>query len=316
MGEFVGMGALDPTPSNIDKTKFYGGAQGTTEVRGTSYAVPWYVETRLVYYRTDLAQKAGVTQAKDWDGLKAMAKAMKEKAGAQWGIALQPGQTGSWQTVLPFMWSNGGKVSSDDQKTWTWDDPKNVEALKYYQSFFTEGIANKAPTAGTTEADFVSGKVPMFISGPWMMAAVEKAGGGAAFKDKYDVMPMPTKQTSASFVGGSNLAVFKASKNRAAAWKFVDYLTQEATQIEWYKLTTDLPSVQSAWKDPSLTADTKLAKFGEQLKSAFAPPALGTWEQVAAKFDAAVEQVAKTGSDPAAALKTVQSEATSIGMGS
>lgn len=314
MGEFVAAGALDATPSTIDAKKFFEGAQGTTVVGGTSYAVPWYVETRLVYYRTDIAQQAGVTEAKDWDGLKAMAKAMKEKGGAEWGISLQPGQTGSWQTVIPFMWSNGGKLTSADGKAFTFDDPKNAEALAYYQSFFTEGIANKAPAEGTTEADFVSGKVPMFISGPWMMAAVEKAGG-AGFKDKYDVMVMPKKESATSFVGGSNLAVFKATKNRDAAWKLVDFLTQKETQLEWYKLTTDLPSVTAAWDDASLKSDAKLAKFGDQLKTAMAPPSIATWEQVSAKFDAQVEQVCKTGADPAQSLKTVQQDATSIGLG-
>ena len=94
MGEFVAAGALDPVPSTMSAEKFYEGAQATTEVGGTRYALPWYVETRLVYYRTDVAQKAGITgAAMDWDGLKAMARAMKEKGGAQWGIALQPGQT-------------------------------------------------------------------------------------------------------------------------------------------------------------------------------------------------------------------------------
>jgi len=315
MGEFVvSLDALDPTPSSVDKSQFFEGAWATTEVDGTSYAVPWYVETRLVYYRTDLAEQAGVTEATDWDGLKAMAKGMKEKAGADWGIALQPGQTGSWQTVMPFAWSNGGNVVNADATEWTWNDPKIAEALAYYQSFFTEDLADKAPAQGTTEADFASGRVPMFISGPWMMAAVEKAGGDG-FKDKYDVMLMPKKETATSFVGGSNLAVFKNTQNRDAAWKFVEFLSQEQNQIEWYKLTTDLPAIQSAWNDSSLTGDEKLATFGEQLKSAVAPPAVATWEQVVASFDAQVEEVAKAGADPAAALETVQSEATSIGMG-
>lgn len=316
MGEFVtSLDALDPTPSSVDGSQFFEGAWGTTLVGGTSFAVPWYVETRLVYYRTDLAQQAGVTEAADWDGLKAMAKGMQDKAGATWGIALQPGQTGSWQTVLPFMWSNGGNVANADATAWTWDDSKNAEALAYYQSFFTDGISDKAPAQGTTEADFVSGKVPMFISGPWMMASVENAAGDEAFKDKYDVMLMPTKESATSFVGGSNLAVFKNTQNRDAAWKFVEFLSQEETQIEWYQLTTDLPAVQSAWNDASLSADAKLAKFGEQLQSAMAPPSVATWEQVSASFDAQVEQVTRAGADPTAALATVQSEANAIGLG-
>ena len=178
MGEFAGLGALDPTPPSFDKSQFFPGAQKTTEVDGTSYGIPWYVETRLVYYRTDLAKKAGyATPPKDWAGLKAMAKAMQDKAGAKWGIGLQAGGTGSWQSVMPFAWSNGANLSKDG-KSYSFDTPEMQEAVKYYQSYFTDGIADKAaPATPTTEPDFVSGKVPMFISGPWEMSAVEKVGG-------------------------------------------------------------------------------------------------------------------------------------------
>ncbi len=83
MGEFATQ-ALDPTPATIDKSVFFDGAQKTTEVAGTSYGVPWYVETRLVYYRKDLAAKAGITTLPtDWAGLKAMAKAMQDQGRGQ-----------------------------------------------------------------------------------------------------------------------------------------------------------------------------------------------------------------------------------------
>ncbi len=314
MGEFAKQ-ALDPTPSSIDKSVFFEGAQKTTEVGGTSYGVPWYVETRLVYYRKDLAAKAGFTTLPtDWAGLKAMAKAMQTKAGAKWGINLQAGGTGSWQTILPFAWSNGASVATDDQKKFTFDTPETAEAVKYYQSFFTDGIAAKQLPEGSTEPSFANGSVPMFISGPWMMSAVEKVGG-AGFKDKYGVMPMPKQKTATSFVGGSDLVVFKNSKNRDSAWKFIQWLSEPATQVKWYAQSTDLPSVKSAWQDPALTADEKLSVFGKQLQDAKAPPAIATWEQVAAGFDTEMEKVTKSGLDPAAALKAVQVKADSIGTG-
>lgn len=315
MGEFADQGALAPTPSSIDNNAFFPGAQKTTEVKGTSYGVPWYSETRLVYYRTDLAKQAGVTTLPtDWQGLKSMAKAMQTGAGAKWGINLQPGGTGSWQTILPFVWSNGAKIASDDQKNFTFDSPQAAEAVKYYQSYFTDGIAAKQWTEGQHEANFVNGSIPMFISGPWEMSAVEKIGG-PDFKDKYDVMPMPKKQTATSFVGGSNLAVFKNSKNRDSAWKFVQWLSDPKTQVKWYRLSTDLPSVTSAWQDPVLNTDKKLVPFGNQLKDAQAPPSVPTWEQVASAFETEMEKVSKTDADPATALKTVQSKAQAIGTG-
>ena len=317
MGEFAGLDALDPTPPSIDKSVFFEGAQKTTEVDGTSYGIPWYVETRLVYYRTDLAKKAGITTPPtDWDGLKTMAKAMQDKAGAKYGIGLQAGGTGSWQSVMPFAWSAGADLTKDGGKAYNFDSPEVLKASQYYQSFFTDGISDKAaPATPTTEPDFASGKVPMFISGPWMMSAVEKAGGGEKFKDKYDVFQIPADKMSSSFVGGSNLVVFKNTKNRDSSWKLVNWLSDPKTQVKWYGMSTDLPSVKSAWQDPALTADTKLATFGKQLETAQAPPSFPTWEQVVTSFDSEMEKVTKTGADPAAALTTVQKQAESIGTG-
>jgi len=315
MGEFATQ-ALDPTPASIDKSTFFEGAQKTTEVGGTSYGVPWYVETRLVYYRKDLAKKAGITtMPTDWAGLKAMAKAMQTKAGAKWGIDLQAGGQGSWQTILPFAWSNGAEVATADQKKYTFDTPQTAEAVKYYQSYFTDKIAATELPQNSRAPSFVNGSVPMFISGPWEMSGINDLGG-AGFKDKYGVMMMPKQKTATSFVGGSDLAVFKNSKNRDSAWKFVQWLSDPKTQVKFYALSTDLPSVKSAWTDPALTADDKLAVFGKQLEDAKAPPATATWEQVAAAFDTEMEKVCKAGLDPAAALKTVQSKADSIGTGS
>ncbi|HMM96372.1 MAG: sugar ABC transporter substrate-binding protein [Micrococcales bacterium] len=315
MGEFAGLGALDPLPGNIDSGGFFPGAQKTTEVDGTSYGIPWYVETRLLFYRTDLAKKAGYDAAPtDWQGLKDMAKAMQTKAGATWGLGLQAGGQGSWQTIMPFAWGEGASLS--DGKKYTFDTPELLKAAQYYQSFFTDGISDKAaPAQPTTEPDFASGKVPMFISGPWMMSAVEKVGG-AGFKDKYAVAKLPAgAKESSSFVGGSDFVVFKNSKQRDTAWKFVQFLSDPKTQAKWYGMSTDLPSVQSAWDDPALSGDEKLRVFGEQLKTAQAPPSFATWEQVIASFDSEMEKVTKTGADPKKALETVQQQADSIGTG-
>src|SRR4029079_904737 len=120
------------------------------------------------------------------------------------------------------------------------------------------GISDKQSAAQpTTDADFASGKVPMFISGPWMMTIVEKAGGGAAFKQKYDVALIPAKKESSSFVGGADLAVFKATKNRDTAWKSVRFLPDAKTQAKCYTMSTDLPALKSAWEDPALKSDEK-----------------------------------------------------------
>lgn len=307
-GEFAKTGALEATPPDLfAKESFFPGAWDTTVVAGTPYGIPWYVETRGIYYRTDLAARAGFPDGpKTWDGLKAMAVALTAKAGAKWGINLQPAsKTGSWQSVLPFAWSNGASIED-----YRFDTPQMVEALSYYQSFFTEKLAPASLPFGALEPAFVRGEIGMFISGPWHVGILKEQGG----KD-FAVAPMPVKQSSTSFIGGSNIAVFKDAKNRDAAWKFLAWLSRPEVQVKWYQAVNDLPAVQAAWNDPALAGDQILQVFGTQLKSAQAPPPYPTWEQVAAVFDTEVEKVCVAGADPAATLKTLQEQADSIGTG-
>ncbi len=317
MGEFAEAGGLDATPEDlVDENDFFEGAWGSTVVGDTSYGVPWYVETRVLYYRTDLAEKAGWSEApQTWDDLSQFASDMESKAGAEFGLNLQPGQTGSWQSVLPFAWSNGAEVTNDEGTEYTIDSPEMVEALEYYKSFFDEGYApTRTLDEGELETGFADGKFGAFISGPWHTGLVEDAG---VTKDQYAVAPLPGKDSApgTSFVGGGNLAVFKDSDNRDSAWKFVQWMTEPQVQQDFYDAVGSLPSVREAWESGKLADDEQLQVFGQQLDSAEAPPSVPTWEQVAAQIDSEVEKAVKGARPVDEAVSTMQSQAQGIGTG-
>jgi multiple sugar transport system substrate-binding protein len=311
MGEFATLEALDPTPETIDAGSFFEGAWDTTVVEETSYGVPWYVETRLLYYRTDLAEEAGWTEPPaDWDELKQMAADLQE-AGAQNGISLGLG-VGSWQTYLPFAWSNGTEVL-DENDEFTLDDPGNVEALEYYASFFDEGLTSPQPEGFDITPAFIQGTYPMFFSGPWHLALIEEAG--ADIEGDWTVAPMPQRDSATSFVGGSNVVVSQDTDNRDAAWAFVEFLTRPDVQSTWYQEVGALPSVQEAWESGELADDEHLAAFGDQLDDAQAPPPIPSWEEVAAAIDDQIERAAIGGVPAEEAAATMQSNAESIGTG-
>ncbi|MGH3104070.1 MAG: sugar ABC transporter substrate-binding protein [Gaiellaceae bacterium] len=311
MGEFAKTGALEQVPDTIDQGAFFESAQSTGVVDDTAYGVPWYVETRLLYYRTDIAEKAGITEAPEsWDELKEMARAMKEKGGAKYGISLAPN---NWQELLPFVWQNGGEVVSADG-AFTFDSPEVVEALEYYQSFFKEGLtAESVPEGFDITPAFIQGTHPMFFSGPWHMSLIEETGG-ADIEGKWAIAKMPVKESGTSFVGGSDLVVFKNSDNKDAAWKFVEYLSTPVVQQKWYTTVSALPSVESAWDSGKLSTDDKLSLFGEQLKDAKTPPTIPRWEQVAADaINTEMEKAMIGGASAEEAARAMQEKASSIG---
>jgi multiple sugar transport system substrate-binding protein len=311
MAQFSQGGTFDAVPSDIDKSAFFETAWKTNEVGGQAVGVPWYVETRLLYYRKDIAEKAGITAPPaSWDDLKAMAKAMKEKGGAKWGISLG---TKNWQEYVPFLWSNGGDIV-DASGNPALNSPAAVEALTFYNSFFTEGLTPKSvPEGFDITPAFVKGDNPMFFSGPWHLGLIKDAGG-AGFEAKWAIAPMPKKVSGTSFLGGSNMVVFSASKNKDAAWAFVKFTADPATQALWYKTVTDLPAVQAAWDNPDVASDPNVKMFGEQLKDTKAQPVSTTWSELSSALNDILEKMTTGGLDPKAAADEMQQQATSIGV--
>ena len=167
----------------------------------------------------------------------------------------------------------------DADGTFALNSPAAVEALTYYNSFFTEKLSpTTVPEGFDITPAFVSGTHPMFFSGPWHLGLIAKAGG-ADFAGKWAIAPMPKKVSATSFLGGSNVVVFKDSANKDAAWAFVQYLSDPTTQVDWYGTVTDLPAVQAAWNDPALAGDATSRVRGAA-QDTKAQPAIATWSEL------------------------------------
>lgn len=305
--------AFATVPEQISTDGFFEGALSTTKVGDRAAGVPWYVDTRVLYYRTDIAEKAGWTEApKTWEELSQMAADMQSKGGSTWGMRLPAGND-SFQGAMWMPWSAGAELT--DGKNWTLDTPEMTKGLEYYQSFFTDGIAdpNVDTSPGATEAEFVDGTAPMVVEGPFLRGQLE-AVGGEGFTDKYTTAVLPALDGSVSFSGGANLVVFDGSDNASSAWKLVDWLSQPKTQAAFFEATGDLPASTAAWKESAVAGDAGLATFGTQLETAKAPPVTTSWVKVAAKGDQALEALRRGTGDVADVLKTLQGEADTIGL--
>lgn len=317
MGEFAEAGGIDPTPEGlVEEGDFFPGAWESTEVGGTSYGVPWYVETRALYYRTDLADKAGWSEPPaTWDELRQFAADLQDKAGVEHGLQMQAGNTGAWQTMMPFAWSAGAELTDADGAEYTIDSPEMVEGLEYYSSFFADGLSSTDKLdPGELESGMADGSIGSFISGPWHADLVEEAG---VSPDQYALAPLPGTDSApgTSFVGGGDLAVFSDADNKDGAWKLIQWLSEPETQQAFYEEVGDLPAVQSAWDSGELAEDPQLQVFGAQLESASAPPAVPTWEEVSAVVDSEIEKVTKGQVSAEEAVAAMQEKAGSIGTG-
>ncbi|MFF7626146.1 sugar ABC transporter substrate-binding protein [Streptomyces cyaneofuscatus] len=308
MGEFAELGVLEPVDTKVfDKKDFFPAGWEQGEVDGTAYGVPWYVDTRVLYYRTDLAEKAGVTKAPtNWKELQDLATAYQKKAGTKWGLSIQPSGLDTVQNFYSFLYSAGGEIVDAEGEA-VIDSPAAVKALKEYGSYFDKGLANKSVQPGyDVVKDFGNGRVPMFFGGPWHVTLLNE--GQPQIKGKWAIAGVPADASSTSMAGGSSLVISKDSEHKSAATEFIEYLTDTEGQADWYERTKDLPANTSAWESGKLADDADLQVFKKQMDTAKSSPSLAQWTEITDKVDQAIAKVTQGKASAEDALKQAQSE--------
>ncbi|RKN07044.1 sugar ABC transporter substrate-binding protein [Streptomyces radicis] len=310
MGEFVELGVLDPVDTErFAADDFFPAAWESAEVDGEAYGVPWYVDTRVLYYRTDLAEQAGITEPPaDWAAMRELAAAYREE-GVRWGASVQPGGTGAWQTLLPMYYSAGGQLL-DDEGNPTLGSPEMVETLTEFARYFEEGLANDSVQPGyDVIPDFGNGDVGMFVSGPWM---VRNIADGFPDLDGWAVAPVPADESSTSFIGGANLVISSDSPRKEAAAALIEHLTSPEQQRLWYEESSSLPANQAAWDGGELADSDELRVMRGALETSQAVPALPAWEELAEEISGAMESVSNGNATPEEAASELQSAAEDI----
>jgi multiple sugar transport system substrate-binding protein len=280
--EFVAVGAMeDLTPwlarSTIRQRDYFPGIWATNEVDNVVYGVPWYVDTRVLFYRTDFVS----TPPRTWDEWMAAMQRVKEKRPNSWAILLP---TNQWEEVTILALANHAPLLNANGTEGAFKDPRFAKAFQFFVDIFRRGLA--PPVASTQVANvyqgFAQGDFAMYLTGPWNVGEFRKRLPPDV---KWATAPMPAPVASdwpgMSMAGGSSLVLFHASKKKEAAWKLIEFLSEPAQQIRFYELTQDLPAHREAWKAPAVANDPPLAAFREQLEHVAPLPRVPEWEQIA-----------------------------------
>ena len=309
--------AFSPAPSNFDLTDIPMSLRKISNVNGRQIAIPFYADPRVMFYRTDIAQQAGWDRApKTWDELKQMASDVRKVDGVSSGIYIGPAGTDSFQNYLFWAYSNGASIMNADHSKYTFDTPEFKGALEYTTDLFKTGIAdpNVSIEAGADLQQFVAGKIPIMFTSPYALTELKKLGG-EDFNNRYATAVLPKSKSSTSFVGGANVAVWKNSKNKQAAWKYIQWFLKPETQVEFYKASSDLPASTKATQDKALSDNPKMVPFLEQVKDVKSGPYASTWPQLLAYADKEFEHICKGTITVDAGLADIQKQADSLGAG-
>jgi multiple sugar transport system substrate-binding protein len=286
--QFVSLNALENLDSwlnykEIKKENYFKGIWNTNVINNKLFGVPWYIDTRVIFYRTDVIQKAGFKNPpKTWDELYKLSKKIKENFKGQDKFAIYL-PTNEWAPFVIFGLQNGSTLLKDNDSFGDFSSAKFKEAFSYLIKYHKEGLAPIGFSQVTNVYQALADEYfSMYISGPWNVNEFKKNMTGD-LADKWMTAPLPGPRDfpGVSLAGGSSLVIFKESKHKKEVWKWIEYLSEPSTQIKFYQLLYDLPAVKGAWEDSSLRNDKYMKAFYKQFQNVIATPKITEWEQIA-----------------------------------
>jgi multiple sugar transport system substrate-binding protein len=311
IAEFAGIGAAEPLDMRLSGSgvaradDYFAGILDANQVDGVIYAVPWYVDTRLLFYRTDLLAQAGFdAPPADWRAWTAAMGAVQAAAGTDNYAILLP--VSEWQPPVILAMQKGATLLRDGDRYGDFRSPAFRAAFEFYLDLFRRGLAPRRAEAQIANLyqDFAAGFFAFYISGPWNIAEFTTRLP-ASMEGRWSTAPMPSPQPGTpgiSIAGGASLALSRSARDPEAAWQLIAYLSEPASQIEFYRLTGDLPARRSAWDDPALAENRYAQAFWTQLQHLRSPPKIAEWERIASKITDAAEAAVRGDLSSAEAL--------------
>lgn len=259
-------------------SRFLAGSLSATGAPGKPpTAVPLYSLAYGLYYNKAQFAAAGISgPPTTWTQLVADGKKLTK--GGHWGLTLEAGQVPEDIHMAFELSQQQGGAFFDSAGKPTFNTPQNVAAVKQMIDFMqADKIVNPsdAQYSNGTEAlnDFATGKASMVI---WQAASGSLAKLGMNAAD-IGVAPLPLPspvppggKNITSMVAGINMAIFKNTKNMAAALKFVKFMTSTPVQESLNKTYGSLPTVSAAYVDPAFHTPA-VTTFRTILNSTAAP---------------------------------------------
>jgi multiple sugar transport system substrate-binding protein len=285
--EFVALDALEPLAPRLALSRsvvaedYFPGIWDTNIVAGRQYGVPWYIDTRLLFYRRDLLARAGfASPPATWQEWARMLAAIKARVGPErYGVLLPLNE---FEPLLVLALQQSEPPLREEGRYGNFRSAGFRRALAFYSEMFAR---QWAPAVDNTQIANVwdelgRGYYSFYISGPWNIGEFQRRLP-PQLQDTWMTAPMPGPEgPGASVAGGSSLVIFRRSRHKDDAWQLIEFLSSPAIQRRFYELTGDLPPRRSTWAAPELAGNVYARAFREQLERVKPTPTVPEWERI------------------------------------
>lgn len=220
--------------------------------RGKLYAVPWFVDVGMLYWRTDLMRAAPATFAE----LEREAIRARTERGLRYGLVWQGARYEGLVTVFSeYLGGHGGRILDGGRVTVA--SREGVQALTTMRDEIRRDriVPEAALTWHEEESRFAfqNGESAFMRNWPYAYALMQDtAASRVAGRYAVAVMPAAPGGRPTAALGGAQLAINAHSAHPEAAWAVIDYLTQPAQMLERARVVGQFPTRPALYDEPAL----------------------------------------------------------------
>ena len=300
---------------------FYPGFMKNSQTGGKTWGIPFQRSTVVMYWNKDLFKEAGLDPNKppqNWDELVEMGRKLtkKDAAGNVSTCGIQVPSSGfPYWLFQGFTTQNGGLLMNEAGTQTYYDKPEIVQALQFWVDLSRKhGIHPPGVVEwGTTPKDFFERKAAMIWTTTGNLTNIRRNA-----KFDFGVAMLPAGKQRGTPTGGGNFYVFKKATDaeRAAALKFIQWVTSPERAAEWAIATGYVAVSPAAWDTPAMKK--YLAEFPaptvarDQLQHAVAELSTHENQRVTKALNDGLQAALTGAKTPEAAMKDAQREAERI----
>ena len=324
--ELVSAGYLMPLDDRANAweewANFPAGMQEMTTYNGALYGIQYDTDARLIYYRTDVFEQAGLpvpwTPFSWADVLGAAAQIqatvpnvipMEVQSGTVWGEATTIGGF-----FMLFRGANGVLLDPADGK-WIVESPAMLQSFQFYEEMFGRGLSNAdyfmepEPWVPYLQTGFPNGEVGLLVSGSFLWGLYDPTSEWAPMPDRDEVVgwaPMPAREPGAglggrdyvSMGGGWGWSMASTTDTPDLAWEFIQFMTNADSISRYVNDLGTIPARNDAAVDNAFFAElaTDVLPYQSSL------PRDPDYARVSAEIQIATEKIMLGQTDAATAM--------------
>jgi multiple sugar transport system substrate-binding protein len=309
--EFAAAGWIIPLDQFRPETSaFFPSTISANRWQDTLFALPWFVDVGMLYWRTDLLSAPPATLGE----LVRDAKRVREQRGLRYGLVWQGARyEGLITNFLEYLGAFGGKILEGGQAVVNSEQGRRA-LTEMRDEIYRDGIVPPAVLTWHEEESrfaFQNGESVFMRNWPYAVGLMQDSTQSRV-AGRFSVAPMPAGPggSPTAALGGAQLAINRRTENPQAAWAVIDFLTQPEQMRERARVVGQFPPRVELYEGEGLAADLGIptATARRVIEYAVPRPVTPVYNQLSEILQINLHRALTRQTTPAVALARAQRE--------